>query len=239
MTFVGIAARPGRAALRLSASQLAAKVISAGPEHARIGLVATTALLLGGDHVLVEVDVGAGCTLELVEMAGVVAYHGRGASSSWTVRATVGERARLLWHGEPFVVSDGADVRRSTSVELGSGAVAVLRETLVLGRSGEQGGRLVSTMSVRLGGVPLLSEELAVTGERPTVGVLGTTRGSPHRVVDSALALGCRALDPPKADVPGTRFDLDGPGTVLRWTGTDLAPSPIPVAWQRERNRWA
>ena len=34
-------------------------------------------------------------------------------------------------------------------------------------------------------------------------------------------------------------FDLDGPGTVLRWTGTDLAPSPIPVAWQRERNRWA
>ena len=79
MTFVGIAARPGRAALRLSASQLAAKVISAGPEHARIGLVATTALLLGGDHVLVEVDVGAGCTLELVEMAGVVAYHGRGA----------------------------------------------------------------------------------------------------------------------------------------------------------------
>ena len=49
---------------------------------ARVGLVATTALLLGGDHVEIDIDVGPGAWLEVVEIAGTVAYDADGVASS-------------------------------------------------------------------------------------------------------------------------------------------------------------
>jgi urease accessory protein len=52
----------------------------------RIGLLATTALLLGGDEVELNVAVGAGTRLDLFDIAGTVAYHGRGRAAAWHVR---------------------------------------------------------------------------------------------------------------------------------------------------------
>ncbi len=232
MTVVEIDARPARAGLRLATSQLAPKVLSVGPSNARIGLVAVTALLLGGDAVEIEVRVGAGATLDIVEMAGTVAYNARGEGSSWSVRAEVAEGGSLRWHGEPFVVSAGANVLRRSSIRLAEGARAMLRETVVLGRSGEIGGSLTTRTRVELAGRPLLAEDLDLADpvSRGRVGVLGVPQGPPHRVLDSVLLLGGRA---PAEALTGLRFDLDGPGTLARWTGAELAASPIPGIWQR------
>ena len=103
--------------------------------------MATTALLLAGDDVDIEIDVGAGCRLDLVDIAGTVAYDARrrptdDRRSSWSVRIQVAAGGVLTWHGEPFVAADGSEPHRSTAVDLAGGGIVCLRETLVLGRSG-------------------------------------------------------------------------------------------------------
>jgi urease accessory protein len=229
VTVVGIDARPGRAALHLVGGPLTGKVLSVGPDRARIGLVATEALLLGGDDVRIDVRVGPGAHLELVEMAGVVAYHGRGRPASWTVHVHVAENATLTWHGEPFVVCDGAEVSRFTTIDLDLTATALLRETLVFGRAGETGGSLHTRTRVSAGGEPMLAEDLALgPAQRAAVGVLGGPAGV-DRVVDSIQLFGRRQPRTQSAQV--TWLDLDQPGAVIRWTGIDLASSPMPDLW--------
>jgi urease accessory protein len=198
-------------------------VIRADGTGARIGLVATEALLLGGDQIDIEIEVGPGCWLELVETAGTVAYDANGVSSSWTVRIRVGAGGVLLWAGEPFVVSHGANVRRRTVIDLDEGAVACLRETIVLGRTGETGGAIRSHMSVRRSQKTLLEEDLDLTdiGVRRLPGILGSAR-----VIDSAILLGMRAPVIPELH-SGQRFDLDGPGSVARSLGSTLVASPV------------
>ena len=229
MTVVGIDVRTGRAALQLSGGPLIGKVLSVGPDRARIGLVASEALLLGGDDVRIDVRVGPGAHLELVEMAGVVAYHGRGRAASWSVHVRVAENATLTWHSEPFVISDGAEVTRSTTVDLGPMATALLRETLVFGRAGENGGSLHTRTRVSTCGGPMLAEDLALDpAHRAAVGILGGPSGV-ARVVDSIQVLGRRAPRTQAAQV--TWLDLDQPGAIIRWAGADLASSPLPDLW--------
>src|SRR4051794_21987817 len=147
----------------------------------RVALVPEQAVLLAGDHVEVTVRVGRGQALEIVEPGGTVAYAMRGASARWDVSVEVEAEGSLVWHGEPFVVAAGADVSRRLAVELGPGAGLRLRETFVLGRSGERPGRLVSRTEVHRGAVPLLVEELD--------GAAGLGR---HRVLDQVLCVGSR-----------------------------------------------
>jgi urease accessory protein len=144
----------------------------------RLALVPEQAVLLAGDQVSVSVRVGAGHSLEIVEPGGTVAYAMRGRQARWDVTVEVDAGGSLVWHGEPFVVAEGADVLRSMSIELASGARVVLRETLVLGRTGEAPGRLMSRTAVHRDGVPVLVEELDAA--------LGL---GPHRVVDQVLEL--------------------------------------------------
>ena len=49
----------------------------------------------------------------------------------------------------PLIVAAGADVERRMTLALGAGAVAALRETVVLGRDGERPGTLVSSPARR------------------------------------------------------------------------------------------
>ena len=92
----------------------------------------------------------------------------------------------MVWAGEPFVVADGADVTRTTTVELAETATALIRETLVLGRSSELGGRLRSRTAVRRESRPIMVEDLVLTpDDRVAPGLLGDAR-----VIDSLLRLG-------------------------------------------------
>ncbi|QJW35839.1 urease accessory protein UreD [Cellulosimicrobium protaetiae] len=173
LTRVGAYREAGRVRCDLRPGALSPRVLSTGRRTARVALVATRALLLGGDHVRIEVHVGEGVELELVEVSGTVAYAGRGRSASWDVEVRVDAGALLVWDALPFVVADGADVERTTRVSLADGGtqgdrgVALLRETLVLGRTGEVGGRLRSRTRVDLSGpvAPRILGGVGGTGE--------------------------------------------------------------------------
>ncbi|GAA1897436.1 urease accessory protein UreD [Lapillicoccus jejuensis] len=186
---------------------------------ARLALVAEGALLLAGDDVGVELVVGAGARVEVVEPSGTVAYPMRGGRADWRVDLTVGDGATLRWRGLPFVVAEGADVDRSTSVRLAEGAVAVLREVLVLGRSGEPGGAIGGRLRVDGVAGPVLAEDLLLGPQRPSVGVVGGAR-----VVDTLTVLGARAGAAPEGV---TRLELEAEGTQLRWLGAATHESPL------------
>jgi urease accessory protein len=211
----------GRHVARLRQGLLRPQVVASSAERCRIGLLATTALLLGGDVVDLEIRVGAGARLDLFDVAGTVAYHGRGAPSAWHVRADLAAGARLTYAGEPFVVADGADVTRTLDVDLGPHAAAVVRDTVVLGRADQAGGRLRSTTALSRTGRPVLLEDqlLDPDGLRRAPGMLGG-----HRVLDTVTWLGAAA----PATVGVTTYALvDGAGTLARWLGSSLADSPL------------
>ncbi|MCK9792544.1 urease accessory protein UreD [Isoptericola sp. 4D.3] len=211
---------------------LAVRTVARGAAHAEVALVATGAVLLGGDHVAVQVRVADGCALTLTDVGGTVAYDGEGRPCRWDVEVRLGAGARLDWAGLPFVVSSGADVTRSTDAVLGAGARLLLRETAVLGRDGELGGRVVLRSTVRDDDGPLLVEEVVAAGERPVPGVLGG-----RRVIDSITDLHGAPDDgpppsggpdhaPPGADGAVT-LRLERGGTLTRWLGTSAHLSPL------------
>ena len=216
----------GRPRLRARSGLLRAQQVRSPDGWTKIGLIASTALLLGGDQVELRVDVGPGARLWLFEVAGTVAYPGRGLSASWRVNVRVAEDAQLIMAAEPFVVAAGAEVDRSFSLDVEGSGAALVRETLVLGRSGEVGGRLRNQTSIRRDGALVAREDQRldpVTRRLP--GVLGD-----ERVVDSVSEFPAGASGP--SVVGATRFALaDGAGTVTRWIGSELASSPLHAAW--------
>lgn len=174
----------------------------------RLALVPDRAVLLAGDRVTVSVRVAAGASLEVVEPGGTVAYAMRGEQARWDVTVEVEAGGTLRWYGEPFVVAEGADVHRTLTLDLGADATVALRETLVLGRSGEGPGRLRTRTDVHRDGVPVLVEELD-----SAVGL------GDHRVLDQVLHLG--------AGGPADAMVLDSGDRLERWLGADLHRSLV------------
>ncbi|MFC7358910.1 urease accessory protein UreD [Nocardioides astragali] len=156
------------------------RVVTLGVDErgARVALVPTRAQLLAGDVVEVRCHVADGLTLHLRETSGTVAYDMRGGSASWAFAGQVGDGARLVLDSLPWVSAGGSRVIRSTSVSLGDKATLLARETLVLGRSGEAPGDLVSRTTITRDGRPVVVEELR------------SLHLTPGRILDSVLALG-------------------------------------------------
>ena len=206
------------------------RLLGGDPDRPRVALVANCASLLAEDDLRLEVHVGAGAHLELVEPSGTVAYNARGGRARWSADVRVGEGGHLVWGAAPFVVADGADVHRSTAIDLGRGAVALLRETFVLGRSGEPGGRLRSTLRADLDGHPLHVEDLALDDPhlRDSPAVLGTAR-----VLGTVLMLGDR---PHELGDPHETH-LHGPGAVRRelHEHAHLDEAALAPTWDRWR----
>ena len=202
----------GMHGLELRAGAFAPKVLHRSPDgrRVRIALVGARALLLSGDRVTVEVRVEAGCSLDLVEVAATVAYDGRGGPAAvWSTNIHLGAGARLRWEAEPLVVADGAQVERHTHVDLAVDATARLRETLVLGRSGETGGAVLLRTRAHLAGRRLLAEDLDLRDPlvRRSPAVLGA-----HRRVETLMVLGERI------EAPGA-LQLQQPGSLVRTIG--------------------
>ena len=230
-TVVQVRREHGRLRTVLRGGLLRPQRLHGPPDRRRVGLLASTALLLGGDVVELEVDVGPGATLDLVDVAGTVAYDGRGEPAGWRVEVRVADGGRLRWAGEPFVVADGADVSRALLLDVADGGRALLRETLVLGRTGQLGGRLRSATTARRGGRPVLVEDTVLdpATHRRLPGMLGDLR-----VLDSLLAVGEELPDAPAGPTGHrpSRFALVEPGC---WLGRallpDLASSPLHRWW--------
>lgn len=208
---------PGRPCLRTA-------ILQASPARARVALVPEGALLLAEDAISLDIRVGAGCRLDLVEPGGTVAYDMRGGYASWDVRIELEPGATLVWAGEPFVLSAGARVRRTTEVNLGDGARLALRETLVLGRHHERIGSLEQRWVAHApdGGEVLVEElNLGTSAHRP--GILGG-----NRVIGSVLALG---IEVPAHLSPEDRFDLDEGGTLWRRLAGEAHRAVPDEAW--------
>lgn len=202
---------------------------------ARVALVGAYALLLAGDDLRMEVTVGPGVWLELVEPSGIVAYDARGGAASWQADVRVADGGCLVWRGAPFVVTAGADVTRRTRIELSGGARALVHETLVLGRSYETGGGpLRSTTRVAADGRPLLVEDLDLRDPvlAGTPGVLGG-----NRVLTTAFLLGAR----PGQAVGVQETLLHGPGALARSVAAHAHEAEAAVAgsWERWRAGFA
>jgi urease accessory protein len=193
----------GRPVVRLANGMLAARRLPDERGAIRVALVATRALLLADDAVCIDVRVGVGIRLEIVEIAGTVAYNMRGGSASWTV--TIDCSGDLVWDAEPFVVADGAAVDRSTTVRLDADSTVRLREQIVLGRSGEAGGRIHLSMRAFQSDAPLLIESVVLDADARVdpAGLAGA------RCLDSVTSLGSRLAD---ADA----LQLEGPGSIRR-----------------------
>jgi urease accessory protein len=203
-------------------------LLGSGATGAKVALVAQGALLLADDNVSIDIEVGAGTTLDLVEPSGTVAYDMRGSGARWDVRITLSDRAKLVWHGEPFVVSEGAHVVRTLTIDLAPDATCLLRETLVLGRTGECPGSLQSRTRVRDGAGPLLAEDLELSTRSQVGGMLGT-----NRVIDTVTALGGT---PVPAD-PSDRLLLERNGAVWRRLAASAHTASLAPVWA-ELRQW-
>lgn len=206
--------------VRTRSSLLAPRILRVTPTSARVALVATTALLLAGDAVELDVVVGEGVELELVEVAATVAYAGRGGSCSWAANLTVAEGASLRWPGEPFVVATDARATRTTHADVADGGSLVLRDTLVLGRHGETGGELVARTDIVHAGRPALVEEFHLSPQDDAPGIRGG-----HRVVDQVTTIGAAGISP-RAPGPVTRADAARPGVAASGAARSGAATP-------------
>ncbi len=201
-------------------------LLSSDSTGARVALVPDGALLLAGDAVRIDVAVGAGARLELVEPGGTVAYGMDGGTASWDVGIDLAPAASLVWAGEPFVVCEGARVTRTTDVRMAWGAVLAMRESLVLGRHEERFGRLRQEFRASgQNGAPILHESLEVGPESSPL-LLGG-----GRVLGSVLALGHRLPRRPELSRV-THLDLAAVGSVARAAGRDAHDLGLDDAWR-------
>lgn len=152
---------------------------------ARVALVAGAGGPVGGDRLSLHIDVGPGAVLVLRAVAATLVLpgpHGERSSSHVTARVAAG--GTLVWLPGAMIAARGCDHHATTRIALAADARLLVREELVLGRTGEQPGAIRQRLRVTSAGVPLLDQELhlgegapgwagpAVTGGRRAVGSL-------------------------------------------------------------------
>lgn len=129
---------------------------------AQVTLVGAMSGPLGGDHLTVEAAAVDGARLRIGSAAATLALPGQAkAAARYDVRLTVGEGAELSWLPEQLISVRDSDLRVTTRADLAASAHLVLREEQVLGRTGEDPGRLTSRLTVRRAGRLLLDQELS------------------------------------------------------------------------------
>jgi urease accessory protein len=232
---VGASAVEAAARLRLVDGRLtfasAPPVVLRRTGRRRVHVVAVGGGPLGGDRLRLRVELGPGERLAVHSAAATVVQPGRdaGAAASFDVEAVLAERSALDWRPEPTVVCDGALWEPSVRLDVAEGARARVVEQLVLGRSGQAGGRCASTTRARVGGVPVLAATTVIDGADAALTGIGGTGGA--RSVGSVLVVGEAAPDAEEAlddgGVVWARTPLDGPGSLLTAVGTTRAVAQV------------
>lgn len=203
-------------------ARLAPRILDRGGDGAlRAVLVPTQAGPLAGDHDRVRIAVGAGAILVVEPVAATLALPGA-ARTTLELDVTVAAGGRLVLDEGPLIVAAGADVQRRSTLALDEDAVVALRETIVLGRDGEQPGTLDGALRATLGGRALLHDGLRTAGG---AGDAHVALAPGHRIVCTACLLGMRPPEPIDGE-----FALDGPGALLRSCAEALAPAEAAVA---------
>ncbi|MEV8585406.1 urease accessory protein UreD [Streptomyces sp. NPDC051180] len=167
-----------------------------GP-YTRVTVVGAMSAPLGGDRLAIETEVRDGARLLVDSAAATLALPGRSAEpAAYDLRISVGADGELRWLPEQLVSVQGSELRMRTTVELAPTARLVLREEQVLGRHGEPSGTLLTRLTVRRGGRPLLDQELAFGPGAPGGWDGGAVLGG-HRATGQLLV-----VEPAFADKP-------------------------------------
>jgi urease accessory protein len=194
-------------------ARLAPRILGRESGTVLVAFVPTQAGPLAGDCDRVRIVVGAGATLIVEPVAATLALPGP-ARTLLALEVTVADGGRLVLDEAPLIVAAGAEVERRCTIELAAGAVAALRETVVLGRDGEPPGVLVSTLRATLAGRALLHDGLRLGPDGADAHV---ALPPAHRVVATIGLLGARA------EPAGGVLALARPGALRRATGPSLA----------------
>ncbi|WP_369037013.1 urease accessory protein UreD [Streptomyces adonidis] len=206
---------------------LALRRIRAHGDEARVMLVGAMSGPLGGDHFTVEAEVGEGARLHLASAAATIALPGQAKGEArYDVRIRVADGGELRWLPEQLICAQGSELYVGTRVELAPGARLVFREEQVLGRSGEEPGRLGSRLTVRVGGRVVLDQELACGPGAPG-GWDGPAVLAGHRALGQLVVVRPEFVDAPvKARMLGegaALMPLAGPAALV----TALAPDAL------------
>ncbi len=188
----------------------------------RVHLVQAAGGPLGGDDLMLDVHLSAGSSLQLRSTAATVVQPGRCAAARWTVGADLADGAVLDWRPEPTVICDGAELRSSITISVHRGARALLREMVVLGRTGQRGGCFRGVLTIECDDAPVLTHTLLLDGADPVLTGSAGTGGA--RIVGMLAVVG-QGIDRPAlgaGEQPGLRWacsELDGPGCILLAVG--------------------
>ena len=193
----------------------------------RVVLVGAMSGPLGGDHFTVEADIREGARLRLGSAAATIALPGQTKGEArYDVRLTVADGGELHWLPEQLISAGGSDLYGTTRIDLGATSRLVLREEQVLGRAGEEPGRLSSRLVLRVAGRTVLDQELACGPGAPG-GWDGPAVLAGHRAVGQLLV-----VRPEFADQPVTAQVLGEGAAVVPLAGpaalvTAVAPDAL------------
>ncbi|MFJ6127347.1 urease accessory protein UreD [Streptomyces griseoviridis] len=194
-------------------------------DEARVMLVGAMSGPLGGDRFTVRAAVESGARLRVGSAAATIALPGQAKGEArYDVRLDIAEGGELTWLPEQLISAAGSDLYVTTRVEAGEGARLVLREEQVLGRFGEEPGRLTSRLTLRIGGRLVLDQELACGPGAPG-GWDGPAVLGGHRAVGQLLLVRPEfAADPPRARLLGegaALVPLVGPAVLVTAVAAD------------------
>ncbi|HEX3789586.1 MAG TPA: urease accessory protein UreD [Pseudonocardiaceae bacterium] len=184
----------------------------------RVHLVHAAGGPLGGDELSLRARVAAGCALTVSSVAATVVQPGVGAApASWRVDLTVGAGACLRWTPQATVVTDAATFHSAVHAELAEDAFLLVREQVLLGRSGQAGGRYRGGLAVTVGGRPLLRHETVLDGRDPDLS--GPAGSGGYRVLGTLLVAGPGVTEEQRggveADLRWAVLPLAGPGYLV------------------------
>ncbi|MFI5876866.1 urease accessory protein UreD [Streptomyces sp. NPDC051445] len=180
--------------------------------EARVMLVGAMSGPLGGDRFRVEADIGAGARLRVGSAAATIALPGQAKDEAhYDVRLAVADGGELHWLPEQLISARGSDLSVTTRADLQAGARLVLREEQVLGRAGEEPGRLTSRLTVRIAGGVVLDQELSCGP------------GAPGGWDGPAVLAGHRAV----GQVVLVRPEFEGEPAVARRVAEDACVMPL------------
>ena len=188
-------------------------------------LVQSRASLLTGDRVEMRIELGPGAGLEIVELGATIANDVRGGERACVaVSVSLGRGASLVWLAQPLIASAGCDLDRRVDVALAPHARALVGESIVLGRHGEEPGRVRSRTRITLGGGPLLDETFET---QPAWLLRSAVVAGDSRMIEAVTLAGVRDPDPPsgafQAHEPATLWRSLGPAHVGNPGATELA----------------
>lgn len=186
-------------------------------------LVGTAASPVGDDKVVIDIDVEAGATLRARSAASMIAW--ASAGSSLEINVSIGRGGYLDWHLQPMIASRGCSFSQRVKAKLAGGAALRWTEEIVLGRHGEEPGRLSLSLDVDIDDVPLLRHQLEIGPGVPGwdgPAVLGT-----NRAVGLVLLAG-RGAAPggqgaPSSGAGWAAMALEGPAVLVSAVGADLS----------------